>query len=475
MNQRNHFAKCRRWIASMLAFVMALGPLATPGYAALTLLADQPLSVQNQSKPNIMLTIDDSSSMLYDFLPDGAIAKYCRDATGNMNASCGQFDSNVDLSLIGHGRYITPGFIYEQFGFPFPAYNASFDTSGPGAGCDTSILATSTCSGGIDPGALPGIERYPGPPAPTRSPKAGKPYEYWTLWPAPVHNTELNRAYYNPRITYQPPVRADGSSYPQMNAANTINWTHVQADPWATTIKYVDLTAQVTIGFWCNSDWSQGLEGDQRYCRTNGTGPSAASSSATSPDGDYNYPWAPPGIDPTAGSSTAFSIAFGKVDATSHALLPTWATAKDPKYYFQNDNVIWCDATSPLWPNYGPLQPQTCSDPAPVIVPQVCQNVDEPDLRRRRAADLRGSHAAGLQQRATANLQQHQQPDVQRCHAADLHRAAISDLFRPAEPDLRRRRPADMQCGSANLCRRGPAELQRRGIPDLHQLPAAVL
>ncbi|MEO8739803.1 MAG: PilC/PilY family type IV pilus protein [Casimicrobiaceae bacterium] len=377
MSSRNSLDKCRRWIASSLALMMALGPLATPGYAALTLLSDQPLSVQNQSKPNIMLTIDDSSSMLYDFLPDSAISKYCRDATGNMNAACGQFDSNVDLSLIGHGKYVTPGFVYEQFGFPFPAYNSSFDTSGPGAGCDTTILATSTCSGGIDPGPLPGIERYPGPPAPGRSPKAGKAYEYWTLWPAPVHNTELNRAYYNPRITYEPPIRADGTSYPQMTAANTINFTHVPADPWATTIKYVDLTAQVTIGFWCNSDWSQGLEGDQRYCRTNGTGPSAATSSTSSTDGDYNYPWAPPGIDPTAGSTTAFSVAFGKVDATSHALLPAWATAKDPKYFFQNDNVIWCDSTSPLWPNYGPLQPQTCTDPAPINTPQVCQGVTD--------------------------------------------------------------------------------------------------
>jgi len=375
MSQRKALAQCRRWIASILAFMMALGPLATPGYAALTLLADQPLSVQNQSKPNIMLTIDDSSSMLYDFLPDAAISKYCRDATGKMNAACGQFDNNVDLTLIGHGKYVTAGFVYEQFGFPYPAYNASFDTSGPGAGCDTAVLATSTCSGGISPGPLPGIERYPGPPAPGRSPAAGKAYEYWTLWPAPVHNTELNRAYYNPRITYQPPVRADGSSYPQMNAANTINWTHVPADPWAATVRYVDLTSQVTIGFWCNSDWSQGLEGDPRYCRTNGTGPGAASSSASSPDGDYSYPWAPPGIDPTAGSSTALSIAFGKVDNASHALLPAWATARDPKYFYQNDNVIWCDATSPLWPNYGPLQPQTCSDPAPVNVAQVCQGV----------------------------------------------------------------------------------------------------
>src|SRR5215470_250950 len=339
----------RRWLAGCLSALIGLGPLATPGYAALTALGDQPLSVQNQAKPNIMLTVDDSTSMLYDFLPDDAVSKYCRDITGNMNAACGKLDLNFDLTLIGHGKYQTGGYVYEQYGMPFPAYYSGFDTSGPGAGCDTTSLATSTCTGGIDPGALPGLERYPGPPGPGKSPLAGKPYEYWTLWPAPVHNTELNHSYYNPRLNYDPPVFADGTSYPQMNAANTVNWTQVPADPWASPIQYVDLTKKVTIGLWCNSDWSLGLTNDPAHCRTNGTGPSATSSSASTSDGDYNYPWAPPGIDPSAGGTTALSIAYSKVNSTTHALLPPWATAKDPKYFYENDNTIWCDATSPLW------------------------------------------------------------------------------------------------------------------------------
>ncbi len=210
-----------------------------------------------------------------------------------------------------------------------------------------------------------------------KSPLADKAYEYWTLWPAPVHNTELNHAYYNPRLDYEPPVRADGTSYPQMNAANTVNWTKVPADPWASTVKYVDLTQLVTVGLWCNSDWSQGLENDPRYCRTNGVGPTATASTVASADGDYSYPWAAPGIDPTSGSSTALSIAYAKVNATTHALLAAWTTSKDPKYYYQNDNIIWCDSTSPLWPSYGPLRPQTCSDPAPINIPQVCQGVTD--------------------------------------------------------------------------------------------------
>ena len=58
----------RRWLAGVLAVMLGLGPLA-PAYAALTPLADEPLAVKNSAKPNIVLTVDDSTSMLFDFLP----------------------------------------------------------------------------------------------------------------------------------------------------------------------------------------------------------------------------------------------------------------------------------------------------------------------------------------------------------------------------------------------------------------------
>ncbi len=253
--------------------LIGLGPLATPGYAAVTALGDQPLSAQTTAPPNIMLTVDDSTSMLYDFLPDTVIGNtagfnYCRDITGKMNAACGKFDQAVNLTAAGRGKYISPGYVYEQAGYPFPAYDPTYTDSGPGAGCSPLGQPSTTCSGGIAPGALPGLERYPNPagPPPAKSPMAGKVYEYWTLWPAPAHNSELNHVYYNPRLTYDPPFLADGTgSYPQMNAANTAGWTKVPADPFASPPPWstapptlVDLTAKVTVGQWCNSDWNLG-------------------------------------------------------------------------------------------------------------------------------------------------------------------------------------------------------------------------
>src|ERR1022692_3711042 len=364
MTQPARIPQYRRVLAGVLGVLLGLGPLATPSYAAVTALADQPLNAQVLAKPNIVLTVDDSTSMLFDYLPDTVIGKYCRDMTGAMNASCGISGQNNDLTSVNRGKYVTPGFVFEQYGMPYPAYNPAYDASGPGAGCLFAPAGSATCSGGIAPGPLPGIDVYPNPagPPPAKSPSAGQMYEYWTLCPAPAHNSELNHLYYNPREQYDPPLNADGTAYPQMNAANTSNWTQVPADPWAASVQYIDLTASVTIGQWCNSDWSVGHENDPSYCRTNGAGASAATSSTSSTDGDYNYPWAPPGITPAIGvqPTIAKAIAFSKVDSATFALTPSWATAQDPKYFYENDNVLWCDATSSLWPHTGPAVPQTC-------------------------------------------------------------------------------------------------------------------
>ena len=417
MARTHRISRYRRWLAGVLAALIGLGPLLTPAYAQVTPLADSPFGAQVKAKPNLMLTVDDSSSMLYDFLPDSVIGtpsglnNYCRDITGRMNAQCGLFDIALEPGP-GHGRDVSPGYAYEQFGFPYPAYQSTIrsqgsagvsvpkpiDNSGPGAGCaqrctisdnvcstiapiiacgplDGTCPVAATCSGGIDAGALPGLERYPNTAGP-KSPKAGDPYQYWSLWPAPAHNAELNHIYYNPKITYDPPVDATGAPYAQMNATNTANWTHVWADPWAETIKYVDLTTQATIGIWCNSDWSIGHESESAYCRTNGTGAGAASSKTPTANGDYLYPWAPPSINPDDGvqPTTAKSIALSKVvfNPTTHKydLKPAWATAQDPKYFYENDNILWCDPTNPRFPASGTISAGTCNAAPPTL--QTC-------------------------------------------------------------------------------------------------------
>ena len=92
----------------------------------------------------------------------------------------------------------------------------------------------------------------------------------------PYMSPDFNKQYYSPDIFYQPPIRADGSSYPSMNGGTTANWTSVPTDGfglfnydmighYATTGK-VDLvtpsyggdTASPPTGFpdqvWCDQD-----------------------------------------------------------------------------------------------------------------------------------------------------------------------------------------------------------------------------
>jgi type IV pilus assembly protein PilY1 len=368
----------RRWLAGVLAVLLGLGPLATPVFAVPPFipnggaipLADEPLNVKSSAKPNIILTVDDSTSMLYDFLPDFVAGKYCRDGTGGMNAPCGFTAAPINVG--SGGKYISPQYLWEQVNMPYPTYGNGgglYDASGPGVGCNL-LSIPPTCSAGIAPGPLPGIAIYP---AASGSPSGGKPYEYWLLWPAPGHNSAMNSLYYDPRLTYDPPVDSAGVSFAQMDAGGTSSWTSVPADVWAPTITYVDLTATVTVGQWCNSDWTQGNDDsgnafvtNPSYCRTNGLVSGVSSPIAT---GDYMYPWLPVNIftgapdynfyESKVDMSTVNIASFPPVNAT---VRPAWATAQNPKYFYENENVLWCDISSPDWPQTGPTQPQTCQN-----------------------------------------------------------------------------------------------------------------
>src|SRR5690606_21660995 len=118
MNNHSQSHPWRRAIVALLSLQMALGPLASPAYAAVTLLADEPIGFSPSAPPNIMLTIDDSTSMLSDFLPDyvigsvpgasPAVGGFCRNSSGTMNTACGFIGSPT-----------TPPYIRSTANFPF--------------------------------------------------------------------------------------------------------------------------------------------------------------------------------------------------------------------------------------------------------------------------------------------------------------------------------------------------------------------
>ena len=49
---------------------------------------------------------------------------------------------------------------------------------------------------------------------------------------APYRSSKFNSIYYNPAITYLPPLYADGTAWPSQTAANTSNWTSVRNDAY---------------------------------------------------------------------------------------------------------------------------------------------------------------------------------------------------------------------------------------------------
>ncbi|RZJ83097.1 MAG: hypothetical protein EOO64_06750, partial [Massilia sp.] len=78
----------------------------------------------------------------------------------------------------------------------------------------------------------------------------------------PFASPDFNKQYYNPRVRYAPPVKADGSSYPNLDRNATDDWKKVSTDAFG--VNDTDLlgngvsTSNLAAGFpdlrWCDSN-----------------------------------------------------------------------------------------------------------------------------------------------------------------------------------------------------------------------------
>lgn len=304
----------RRAIAGFLALQLALGPLAGPAYAQVTKLDDEPIAFTPTAPPNLVLTVDDSTSMLADYLPDyvigavpgaaPAVGGFCRDSTGKMNVPCGYA-----------GDPATPGHIYTFTDIPFRRY-------------------------------------APGSP-PNATPYNVSGFVDWArAWAPPVHNAAFNRAYYDPAIDYRPPSKFDGTPYP-----NQTTFTSVITDPWALPAaqRFENLQANVSVGMFCNSDWPANTNwnpgsGGGQDCRINGTDYDIAGMVVrTKPD--YQYPW----------RNTAAPTDPKHYWRTGAGTGTTWR------------KTIWCDTNHAKWPRTTASCPLTNCPPPQTYVPPVTQ------------------------------------------------------------------------------------------------------
>ena len=236
-----------RALSGVLAVLVGFGPISPLAFAA-TPLADGPINVNIPAKPNIVFTMDDSTSMQLNFLPDYVVVNtltnvattYCRAATGL--TGCGS---------VGTGAI--PQYVYTEWGLP-------------------------TGTGNPWPSGYGGSSY--GPPA--------------------AMTSSFNAMFYNPAVTYAAPLKYDGSSYPDMNASNTKTWTEVPADPYLFPAKFVNLQNKVSVGVWCNTTYAgpftlptgaaadrDGIAIGGAFCRINGFPYTTTPTTA----GDYNYPY----------------------------------------------------------------------------------------------------------------------------------------------------------------------------------------
>lgn len=223
----------RSYLSGIIGIVFSVAPFMAGADVDLSQTPLAKASAQTV-KPNLLYILDDSRSMAFQYTPDYVSTDYT--STGG-----------------------------EPNGTSYPVFATTAGGSRGGISCrgssDGSLTTFETCMVG-DP---------------------------------PYMAAQFNSQYYNPRIRYIPGIKADGSSYPSMNATNTSNWTQVPLDGYnvqlinhrwiktsttatigSTSYYTEDLTANVPDRLWCNSDGATAL----------GSG-CVANSSYTYPNGTY--------------------------------------------------------------------------------------------------------------------------------------------------------------------------------------------
>ena len=232
----------------------------------------------------------------------------------------------------------------------------------------------------------------------------------------PMFASEFNRLYYNPDITYEPPVDGVGNqanaafpngacgpnftsscltTYRLMDSANTIfggvGWKRVPNDmyllapaslPPPVATNTTDLTAKVSAPVFCNTDWPKKAFPDA---------PVLPVWSEVGDANGENEPTDP--LYPTRGSDCRingnyYAAVSGAPETNPASADPAagyngynypWQRSSgvnDPKYFWRvgGNRAIYCKTSAPGWPKSCVAGPQTCAGTITVTppVPQTC-------------------------------------------------------------------------------------------------------
>lgn len=169
----------------VMSQLVAMMMLSNSVFAASVDLADVPMAIKSTAAPNIMLTLDDSGSMMFEMLPDDVMP----DSAANTNGNCTHFGSSAP------GARATP--------YMFPVRLGTF--------------------GGGDYG------------------RCIVGFESTNRYARFLRTSDYNKIYYNPRVRYLP--WADGTGANMSNASSTAAYVN----PGNTSAGTRDLTVDTTI------------------------------------------------------------------------------------------------------------------------------------------------------------------------------------------------------------------------------------
>jgi len=143
-----------------------------------------------------------------------------------------------------------------------------------------------------------------------------------------LYNSRFNGLYYDPAVTYSPPVKYDGTSYTSMTSANTSAWKSVPADGYGiqsssssnlvssayyyyfTAGEYCTTAALRTCAAQSAATSTYAYPAYLRWCSTSGLTSCQASRIETAPSGGstYTYPRFPGRSSSVPGSQTKVTI-----------------------------------------------------------------------------------------------------------------------------------------------------------------------
>jgi type IV pilus assembly protein PilY1 len=157
----------------------------------------------------------------------------------------------------------------------------------------------------------------------------------------PFNSADFNRQYYDPKVQYSPPVRADGSSYPSLDRTTTKDWTAVTTDGYGVNGFDMQVDARGNNNWVATSNLATGFL-DLRWCDSNGANCGYNTATYTYPDNTRKY-------SQSYNSNPYYytiNVAEYCTDASLTNCQGTTVGAAAPAGYPNAAKVRWCDSTA---------------------------------------------------------------------------------------------------------------------------------